>query len=148
MRPTTPTGETPTAPPPPADQQSSGPADSSRRTLIISVIAYAVLATGLAIRQAGYVNADFIGYATIAHRALENPARSVSAHWSPLFSWCMAPLIGLGVNDLVAGQIVLLLAGAVYIIAFHAIAGLLPAGFALRRGPCLAAVMACVVLQP
>ncbi len=115
--------------------------------LPVSLLVYILLALTLAIRQSGYINEDFIGYATIAHRLLVDPASSVSGYWSPLFSWCMAPLIGLGVSDLIAGRIVLLLAGAVYLVAFYKMARrFLPRDPNLQV-PCLTGAMACAVAR-
>ena len=67
--------------------------------------------------QIGYFNADFVGYATIAHRLLERPADIRHGYWSPLYSWCMAPLIYVGMDDLTAGRLVLVAGGAIYLLA-------------------------------
>jgi hypothetical protein len=72
--------------------------------------------------QSGYVNADFVGYSTVAHRLLAQPASSVSGYWSPLFSWCMSALFYLGLSDLVAGRVVLLLSGICYVVMIYRLA--------------------------
>ena len=41
----------------------------------------------------------------------------MTAYWSPLFSWCMLPLIAAGVDDLLAGRLVLVAAGVLYLVA-------------------------------
>ena len=66
--------------------------------------------------------ADFVAYATIAHRSVESPVTSVTGSWSPLFSWLMVPFLQIGVDGLIAGRIILLLSGMIYIWAIHRIA--------------------------
>jgi hypothetical protein len=79
------------------------------------------MAIAVSIAQRDRINADFVGYVTISHRIAHDFWHSVSGHWSPLYSWLMLPLIALGVPDLVAGRIVLLAAGVVYICAIYEI---------------------------
>jgi hypothetical protein len=92
------------------------------RLLPVPLLAYGLLAGVLSWAQRGYFNADFVAYATVARRVLAEPASSVTAYWSPLFSWLMAPLLKLGVGDLVAGRLVLVAAGAIYVAAVYVLA--------------------------
>ena len=87
------------------------------KILVAALGVYAVLVAFLATGQWGYINADFVGYATIAHRILARSGDGVTAYWSPLFSWCMLPLIAAGVDDLLAGRLVLVAAGVLYLVA-------------------------------
>ena len=93
-----------------------------RRVLIGALAAYLILVSFLAIRQSGYINADFVGYATIAHRILLQQGEWISGCWSPLISWCMVPLLAAGFGDLVAGRLVLILGGMLYLLANYGIA--------------------------
>ena len=88
-----------------------------RQVLVGSLVAYLLLATAVSICQIGYFNADFVGYSTIAHRLLKDPRTSISGYWSPLYSWCMAPLIYVGIDDLTAGRVILVAGGAIYLLA-------------------------------
>lgn len=88
-----------------------------RRSTLISVGAYFVMAIILSYFQAGYINADFVAYAGVAHRMLDGSGPFLTGYWSPLFSWLMSPLVYLGVDDLTAGRIVLVFGGALYVIA-------------------------------
>jgi len=99
------------------------PGSLVRRSLLI----YAVVALALAWRQRGFFNADFVAYVTLARRLFDHSAGVVTGYWSPLYSWLMAPLLWLGTSDLVAGRLVLLLAGAGYVVAW--------CGLAARLGP-------------
>ena len=83
---------------------------------------FVVFAGLISICQADYINADFVAYSTVAHRAMEWSATSVTGSWSPLFSWLMIPLLALGIPDLIAGRIVLLVSGPFYIVAVHRLA--------------------------
>lgn len=73
--------------------------------------------------QRDHFNADFVAYATIAQRVLacwrgELPfADVVAGYWAPLYSWAMAPLLALGASDLLAGRLVLVVAGLGYLVA-------------------------------
>lgn len=80
---------------------------------------YLLIAGIVSYCQSDAINADFIAYATVAHRVIESPAMSVTGSWSPLYSWLMAPLCALGIDDLLAGRAILLLAGLGYIAVIH-----------------------------
>lgn len=77
--------------------------------------AYLLLAGAASWFQAGYLNADFIAYVTVARRTLTDPATGVTGYWSPLFSWLMMPLLAGGVDDLLAGRLILLVSGGAYL---------------------------------
>jgi len=128
----------PTAPP---------PLFNRRRVLMGSLLAYATLATALSIAQIGYINADFVGYATIAHRFLADPHTSITGYWSPLYSWCMAPLICFGIDDLTAGRLVLVAGGAIYLLAVFGLACRFHGTDQRRNRVITVAVMTVAVLQ-
>ena len=90
-----------------------------RTVLGQSLLIYIVLFSILAICQLNFLNADFIAYVTVAHRAIAQPSQAITAYWSPLFSWAMIPMLIAGVDDLIAGRLVLLISGAVYLCAIH-----------------------------
>ncbi len=117
------------------------------RLLFGALGVYGLLAIALSVCQSGYVNADFVGYSTVAHRLLAQPASSVSGYWSPLFSWCMSALFYPGLSDLVAGRVVLLLSGICYVVMIYHLA----LRFAPRAHPVrlvfLAGMSACAALQ-
>jgi hypothetical protein len=112
-----------------------------------ALLAYGLGASALAFCQWNYLNADFVAYATVARRLLAHPADSVTGYWSPLYSWLMAPLLAVGLGDVVAGRLVLLTAGTGYIAALYGLARrLAPADESLRR-VFLAGVLFCAVLE-
>ncbi|MBS0206594.1 MAG: hypothetical protein JSS49_27265 [Planctomycetes bacterium] len=88
----------------------------------MSLAVFAGSAALISVRQADYVNADFVAYSTVAHRVIGSPANSVTGSWSPLFSWLMVPLLTIGIQDLIAGRIILLISGLFYIGAVHRLA--------------------------
>jgi hypothetical protein len=120
---------------------------SALRMLSIPLLAYALLAGALAWAQRGFFNADFVAYATVARRLLTDPASSITAYWSPLFSWLMAPLLSLGLSDLLAGRLVLLAAGGLYLVGVC----LFALRFAPQEGPprrfFFTSATCCAVLQ-
>ncbi|MEP7070752.1 MAG: hypothetical protein ABI839_00055 [Verrucomicrobiota bacterium] len=87
------------------------------RILPLSLLVYALAAGFFSFAQRDYINADFVAYATIAHRYLAGSPAAISAAWSPLFSWLLMPWLALGVPDPLAGRLVLVLFGAAYIVA-------------------------------
>jgi len=111
------------------------------------LLAYLALATAVSVCQAGYFNADFVGYSTIAHRLLKAPHTSISGYWSPLYSWCMAPLINLGFDDLIAGRVVLVAGGAIYLLAVFGVVSRFHGTDERRNQMVTIAVMVVAVLQ-
>ncbi|MEI8016837.1 MAG: hypothetical protein WCH39_01500, partial [Schlesneria sp.] len=92
----------------------------SKRSIIApSLACYAAIAGMLSFCQSGYVCADFVAYVTIARRTIEQPSSAITTYWSSLFAWILAPLLYVGVDDLIAGRIVLLISGACYLSAIH-----------------------------
>lgn len=88
--------------------------------LFLTVLGLYTVAGGLvSLSQFDYVNADFVAYASIAQRTIEDPGTAVTAYWSSLFAWLMVPLFHLHVDDLVAGRVILLASGAVYLSAIY-----------------------------
>ena len=83
------------------------------------LVLYAVVGGLVALIQLNYINADFVAYATIARRTIETPGSAVTAYWSSLFAWMMVPMLYFHIDDLVAGRVVLLASGAVYLSAIH-----------------------------
>lgn len=135
-------------------RRNQGPADkrprlfSAWRPLLVgNLAAYLALATAFSICQTGYFNADFVGYATIAHRLLRNPQTAISGYWSPLYSWCMAPLIHFGIDDLTAGRVVLVTGGTIYLLAVFGVVCRSHVADERRNRMITAAVMAVAVLQ-
>ena len=115
--------------------------------LVIALCAYLALATVLSVSQMGYWNADFIAYSTIASRLLAAPQTSITGYWSPLYSWCIAPLIGLGMNDLLAGRLVLVAGGILYLFAVFALVHRFHGVDPQRNRVITIAVMTVAVLQ-
>jgi hypothetical protein len=110
------------------------------RDLVCAVLIYLLLAVSVSVCQRGRINADFIGYITVSHRVIPDFWGSISGIWSPLFSWLMIPLILLGVPDLIAGRVILLAGGLLYICSLYQIA---------RRfeRTVVIAVLVCAVIQ-
>ena len=123
------------------------PRSNARRFLVRSLVAYLAIATALSICQIGYVNADFVGYSAIAHRLLKDPRTSITGYWSPLYSWCMAPLIYLGVDDLIAGRVILMVGGVIYLLAIFGVVCRSHGADQRRNRVITIAVMTVAVLQ-
>ena len=87
--------------------------------IVPSLSIYLVVAGILSLFQIDYVSADFVAYVTIARRTIERPWCTITTYWSSLFSWIMTPLLYVGVDDLIAGRIVLLISGAFYLLAIY-----------------------------
>ena len=123
------------------------PRTGKRSILAGSLVAYLALATAISICQIGFFNADFVGYSTIAHRLLKDPRTSITGYWSPLYSWCMAPLIHLGVDDLIAGRVILVAGGVIYLLAVFGVACRFHGADERRNRMITMAVMTVAVLQ-
>ncbi len=133
------------------DQELEGtglrPLSKPRHVLGGSLVAYLAIATAISISQIGYVNADFVGYSTVAHCLLQDPRTSVTGYWSPLYSWCIAPLIYLGMDDLIAGRMVLVAGGAIYLLAVFGVVCRSHGADERRNRMVSVAVMTAAVLQ-
>ena len=133
----------------PAHPSVSLPGIPLRRVLGGALATYAILVTFLAIRQLDYINADFVGYATIARRIFQRQGAEnlITGCWSPLFSWCMVPFLALGVGDLVAGRWVLILGGTLYLLAAYGITSRFHGPDSRRNLLLTAGLLTCAVLQ-
>ncbi len=131
------------------DSDIGGIASPARfgRVPIIALAGFGVLTTVFAFCQAGYFNSDFIAYVSTAHRLAELGTQRLTGHWSPLFAWCMVPLIWTGLDDLVAGRLVLIAAGVLYVVAIFRLASLFERGTGQRNGLVSIGLMTCAVFQ-
>ena len=86
------------------------------------VAAYAVLVTFGATCQFGYINADFVGYATVAHPDAGAYALGDGVLVAVVFVVHGPAYLCKGVDDLIAGRVVLMAAGAGYVMAIYGVA--------------------------
>lgn len=99
---------------------------------ILVLLAYAVLVTAVSFRVREQINRDGIAYIRLAEHLVKGEFDlSVSSHWSPLITWCLAPLVAAGVDGLYAGRIVVAVWGGVFLI----VAGLLMSRVGALSGP-------------
>jgi hypothetical protein len=103
-----------------APRASSGPG-SALPLFPVALAVYGALVLFLSFRQLDYLNADFVAYASIARCMLQHHGPWVSGYWSPFYSWCMIPWIALGTPDLIAGRLVLIMGGVLYVSAAYAL---------------------------
>ncbi len=93
-----------------------GPDSTNRPSAVVvlaALLLYAALAAVGVLRNPDEINPDAVSYIHLAdHLAHGRLALSVASHWSPLISWCIAPLLALGVDGLLAGRLVLVAWGA------------------------------------
>jgi hypothetical protein len=83
---------------------------------------YLALAAWSAVRNADQINPDGVCYIRLAgYLAGGRATDSISSYWSPLISWCMAPLLAVGIDGLHAARAVLLIWGAVFVLASGAL---------------------------
>jgi hypothetical protein len=95
---------------------SEGRDRSYRLALIAALVFYAAVATWAAFRSPELINPDAVSYIRLAEYLVAGRAGdSVSSYWSPMISWCIAPLLAAGVDGLVAARIVLGIWGAVFV---------------------------------
>ena len=91
-------------------------------TLIVPMLVYAALVSWNAYKMRDQINPDAVCYIRNALYIAEGRfADSVSGYWSPLISWCMAPLLYFGMDGLHAARIVLAIWGGVFMAASHAL---------------------------
>ncbi len=77
------------------------------------VIVYLILSIPLLYFYRFFTTPDYISYVSIAETYIAgNFQDAVNAYWGPLFSWLMAPLLLFNCPSLIAGKIVLIIAGA------------------------------------
>ncbi|MGE5610085.1 MAG: hypothetical protein ACM359_12590 [Bacillota bacterium] len=85
----------------------------------IPLVVYAFFAIPIAFRQREQIHADLVCYIRRATFILHGDFYHViSDYWSPLISFCIAPLMALGMDGLYAAHAVFCVWGAVFIIAF------------------------------
>lgn len=71
------------------------------------------------------LNPDGVSYILAARRLLSGDFMgAASAHWSPLFSWMLVPLLALGIDPLLACKLLTFSVGAAAIVAFWSFAPL------------------------
>lgn len=84
---------------------------------LIALIVYLALVVPAAINNVERINPDGICYISLARNLAEGRAvDSVSSWWSPLITWCIAPLLGAGIDGLAAARIVLAAWGVVLLV--------------------------------
>jgi hypothetical protein len=95
-------------------------ARSPRRIWLWPLLVYAILVVPAVWLRRGQINPDSICYIRLSTYLLRHDwSHAVSGYWSPLFPWCMAPLLATGMEGLVAAHVMLGVIGAVYLIAAH-----------------------------
>lgn len=104
-------GSSPSEPPP------------TLRPLAAALTVYLVLGGLAALGNLGQVNPDGLSYLRLAACLAEGaPSASVSGYWSPLLIWSLAPLLAFGVKPLIAARVVLLVWGALGVVASRQLA--------------------------
>ena len=94
-----------------------------RFVTLAALIVYLALIVPAAVSNVERVNPDGISYICLARNLSEGRLfDSVSSWWSPLISWCIAPLLAVGVDGLAAARIVLAAWGAVLLVGAIALA--------------------------
>jgi hypothetical protein len=85
----------------------------SARPLVVILLIYAVVVVWMIPDTRWQMNPDGISYILVARRLLAGDWRgAVNAHWSPLFSWMLVPLLASGVEALLACKLLTYLIGA------------------------------------
>ena len=89
-----------------------------RRSSLLPILLYVLLVISAAWLRRTQINPDGICYIRLATYLLRHDwSHAVSGYWSPLFSWCMTPLLSTGINGLTAAHVTLAIIGAVYLLA-------------------------------
>jgi hypothetical protein len=90
-----------------------------RTVAAIGLIGYGALAAVPAVRNFDLIDGDTVAYIRLARYLLAGHFwDAASSMWSPLLSWCMVPLLAVGLDSLHACRIVLLAWGAGFVLAF------------------------------
>lgn len=85
--------------------------------LPLVMLIYAVLSASAAVRNSEFIDPDGVSYIRHAEDLVAGRYRdAVSGYWAPLISWCIAPLLRLGVDGLHAARIVLAVWGGVLVL--------------------------------
>jgi hypothetical protein len=109
--------------------------------LLAPLLIYAALVSWQGWRMREQINPDAVSYIQNArYLAQGRLAESVSGYWSPLLSWCIAPLVYCGVDGLCAARVVLGVWGAGLVLASMALTRSL-----VRRSGWLGAGALCLI---
>ena len=106
-----------------------------RLTLLVALGVYGVLTVAASRTHLDRINPDAVSY--LRHALYLTEGRlydSISGYWSPVLSWCTAPLMAAGMEGLHAARVVLAMWGVVLIVAAYAVIRRwtsLPAGLAM-----------------
>ncbi len=88
--------------------------------LLIPLVVYAVAVIPAAMSQRERINPDAVAYIRFAQYLAQGDfSHSVSGYWSPLISWCIAPLMAAGMDGLYAARTVLAVWGGLLVVAFY-----------------------------
>jgi len=80
------------------------------------LIIYFLLAIPLLYLYRFLTTPDYISYVSIAEKYLAGDLQNaINAYWGPLFSWLMTPLLYLNCSTLIAGRIVLIITGSIFL---------------------------------
>jgi hypothetical protein len=103
-----------------ADWKEAAP--RRKRNLIyygLPLVLYAAIVIPLAIASRERINPDAVSYIRRAlYISRGDFYHSLSGYWSPLISWCIAPLMKMGMDGLHAARLITCLWGAIWLIAF------------------------------
>lgn len=95
------------------NQPTNGLAVARRPNLPLALAIYCIVVTVCAWIGRDQLNPDGVAYLRQAALIAQGrPSEAVSGYWSPVLSWCIAPLIALGFDALHAARIVLAIWGA------------------------------------
>jgi hypothetical protein len=101
----------------------------SKLGLALLTACYVTIAVLGGLRNCDRIYPDTICYLRQAQYLVEGRVLfSVSAYWSPIFSWCLAPLLWIGMDGLHAVRIVLAAWGAVLVVGAVLLTRRLPVG--------------------
>src|SRR2546421_6006628 len=92
--------------------------ESDPTPLILILIGYVLTAVWVLPHVRWQINPDGVSYILAARRILSGDfVGAVSAHWSPLFSWLLVPLLAARIEALLACKLLTTSIGAVTIVA-------------------------------
>ena len=98
---------------------------------LIPLLLYALLIMPATYIRRAQINPDAIVYIRLSTYLLRGDlAHAFSGYWSPLFPWCMTPLLATGMDGLIAAHVLLAVIGAGYVLMAYrllrAVAGIAP----------------------
>lgn len=92
--------------------------------LLAALAVYVMVALPMAYHQRDRINPDAVSYLQRARNLVDGEfAQSVSAYWSPMISWCIAPLMAAGIDGVYAARVVMCIWGAIYLVGFDVLMG-------------------------